>query len=152
VKKIAITQPKLTDLDRPFWLALRPLYVSQLRARLNFGSALLRLHRHGSGSFLMSSVTPPFSTFCPLPNRYGPRKRPLEAMGNFTRAASPDERLRLILGIQRYPDLGSLEGPQIRTFNGPRNGSVRQSNGGSIRFPRRQASLNLCGGRARLVS
>jgi hypothetical protein len=27
----AITQPKLTDLDTPFWSALMPLYVSQLR-------------------------------------------------------------------------------------------------------------------------
>jgi hypothetical protein len=53
---LAITQPKLTDLDCPFWLAPTLLYVSQLRARLNFGSALIRLLLH---SFLMSSVPPP---------------------------------------------------------------------------------------------
>jgi hypothetical protein len=64
-KYTAITQPKLTDLDRPFWLAPMPLYVSQIMARLNFGSASIRLHLHGSGSFLMSSVTPSFSTFYP---------------------------------------------------------------------------------------
>jgi hypothetical protein len=87
----AKTQPKLTDLDRPFWLAPMPLYVSQLRARLNFGSASIRLHLHGSGSFLMSSVT--------TPNRYGSRKRPLEVMVNFTRTASSDGRMRLAGGI-----------------------------------------------------
>jgi hypothetical protein len=57
----------------------------------------------------MSSVTPsvlyllPAPTpLLPLPNRYGPRKRPLEVMGNFTRLASPDERMRLTLGVQRW--------------------------------------------------
>jgi hypothetical protein len=40
----AKTQPKLTDLDGPFWLAPMPLYVSQIRARLNFGSASIRMH------------------------------------------------------------------------------------------------------------
>jgi hypothetical protein len=37
-----ITQPKLTDLDYSFWSAPMPLYVSQIRVRLNFGSASLR--------------------------------------------------------------------------------------------------------------
>ena len=81
--RTAKTQPKLTDLDCPFRLAPMPLYVSQLRARLNFGS----------GSFLMSSVT--------TPNRYGSRKRPLEVMVNFTRTVSSDRRMRLAGGIQR---------------------------------------------------
>jgi hypothetical protein len=53
----------------------------------------------------MSSVPRPV-----LSNRYGPRKRTLEVMGNFTRAASPDERMRLTLGIQNGPELGSLGG------------------------------------------
>jgi hypothetical protein len=57
-----------------------PLYISQLSGRLNFGSVSLRLPRHGSGSFLMNSVKPPFSTFCPLPNQYGPRKCPHEVI------------------------------------------------------------------------
>jgi hypothetical protein len=87
----------------------------------------------------MSSVPHPV-----LSNRYVPRKRALEVMGNFTRAASPDERMCLILGIQSGPKLGSLDGPQIRTFERLRNGSIRQRNG-SIQLPRRQVLLNLYG-------
>jgi hypothetical protein len=71
----------------------------------------------------MSSVTPSFSTFCPLSNLYGPRKCLLEVMGNFTRAASSDERLRLTLGIQRYPELGSCENRQARRTVGSRKGA-----------------------------
>jgi hypothetical protein len=100
------TQPKLTDLDCPFWLAPMPLYVSQLRARLNSGSASIRLHLHGLGSFLMCSViTPvlPAHPLLPLPNRYGLRERTIGVMVNFTRVASPDERIRLTLGMQRWP-------------------------------------------------
>jgi hypothetical protein len=89
------------------------LYVSQIRARLNFGSASNRLHLYGSGSFLKSSVATPIlyllpahTRLFPLPNRYGPREHPLEVMGNFTWAASPDERMRLTLGIQRWPRTG----------------------------------------------
>jgi hypothetical protein len=70
-----------------------PLYVSQIMARLNFGSASIRLLLHGSGRFLMSSVT--------TPNRYGSRKRPLEIIVNFTRTASSGGRMRLAGGIQR---------------------------------------------------
>ena len=40
---LAITQPKVTDLDCHFWLAPMPLYVSRVRERLNFGSASIRL-------------------------------------------------------------------------------------------------------------
>jgi hypothetical protein len=94
--------PKLTDLDCPFRLASMPLYVSQIRARLNFGSASIRLHLHGSGSFLMSSVPPPVlyllpahAPLLPLPNRYGPRKYPLEVVGNFTRATSRGQHPRM---------------------------------------------------------
>jgi hypothetical protein len=60
-KYSAIAQPKLTDLDSPLWLAPMPLYVSQLRTRLNFGSPSIRLHRHGSGCSpeQLSLSTPP---------------------------------------------------------------------------------------------
>jgi hypothetical protein len=131
----AIIRPKLTDLDCLFWLAPRPLYVSQIRAWLNFGSASIRLHLYRSGSFLISSVPypvlyllPAHTPLLPLPNRYGPRKRPLEVIGNFTRAASPDERMRLTWKYRGGPELGSVEGLQIRTFERLRNRSVRQNN------------------------
>lgn len=41
----AITHHKSTCLGHLFWLAPLPLYVSQIRMRLNFGSALLKMHR-----------------------------------------------------------------------------------------------------------
>jgi hypothetical protein len=114
----AITQPKLNDLDYPFWLALMPLNVRQIRAWFNFSSASIRLHLHGSSSFLMSSVTHPIlyllpahTPLLPVPNKYGPRKRSLEVMVNFTRTASPDERMRLIWEYRGGLELGSLEGP-----------------------------------------
>ena len=67
LKYPGIAQPKLTDLDSRFWLAPMPLYVSQLRARLNLGSASIRLHRHGSGCIPGElSLFAPSSTFCQL--------------------------------------------------------------------------------------
>jgi hypothetical protein len=101
----AKTQPKVTDLNYPFWLAPMPLYVSQLRARLNFGSASIRLHLPSSGSFLMSSVT--------TLNRYGSRKRTFGVMINFTWTASSDGRMRLAGGKQRWPRTGI----PVRTTN-----------------------------------
>jgi hypothetical protein len=94
-----------------------PLYVTQIRAWLTFSLASIRLHLHCLGSFLISSVLhpvlyllPAHTPLLPLPNRYGPRKRPLEVMGNFTRAASLDERMRLTWEYRGGPELGSLEG------------------------------------------
>jgi hypothetical protein len=109
----AITQPKLTDLDRPFWLAPRPLYVSQLRARLNFGSALLRTAPPRLRQLPDElSLTPRF-LFSARPYSLSPsaqliwtQKTPLEVLGNFARTASPDERMRVMLGIQRWPRIG----------------------------------------------
>ena len=53
---LCITHPKLIDLDYRFRMDPMPLYVRQLRTRLNFGSALIRMHRHGSVCSIMSSV------------------------------------------------------------------------------------------------
>jgi hypothetical protein len=58
--KFAKTQPKLTNLDSPCWLAPMPLYVSQLRARLNIGSVSIRLHRHDS-CCIPNELSPPRS-------------------------------------------------------------------------------------------
>jgi hypothetical protein len=112
-KSAAITQAKLTDLDWPFWLAPISLCVSHIRP----GSTLAQPRSGcGSGSFLMSSVTPPVLYLLPahtplllLPNQYGPRKRPLEAIGNFARAVSLDERMRLTSRIQRWPRTGIIK-------------------------------------------
>jgi hypothetical protein len=43
-------------------------------------------------------LLPVHTPLLPLPNRYGPKKHPLEVIGNFTRAASLDERMRLDFG------------------------------------------------------
>jgi hypothetical protein len=69
-----ITQLKLSDIDCPFWLAPKPLYVNQIRARLNFGSASIRLHLHG---FLMSSAITPRSLPSARPADMNPENVPL---------------------------------------------------------------------------
>ena len=67
-RQLIITQPKLTDLDGPFWLAPMLLYVSQLRVRLNFGSAMIRL---------MGSVQHPMPHFAPCSTDMDPESVPL---------------------------------------------------------------------------
>ena len=65
----------------------------------NQGLAQLRLS--------LDQAAPP--RFRQLPDELSPRKRALEIMGNFTRATSPDERMRLTLGVRRWPRTGIPE-------------------------------------------
>lgn len=81
-----------TKIDRP-----RPSLLVSPHAALckpPQGPAQLRLS--------LAQAAPPRLRQLPdefMSNRYEPRKRALEVMGNFTLAASLDERMRLTLGI-----------------------------------------------------